>query len=171
MKTLTTIFATIVLTLGLGVSAEAQVAGFTKLGGETFDFDSQQGKVVVVAIGVRWLPLSKNQAAALNKLSAKYDPSKVAFFFVFTDTTSGPPQDLSTDIQLETFAKANSLTATLLRDPHGIASVKLFKPDQLPAFVVIGKDGKMVDDAITGLDPKTDISPAVALRIERALGK
>lgn len=169
MRTLTRIFSVFAFASALALSAHAQGAGFTKLGGEKFDFASQKGKVVVLAIGARWLPLSKNQAATLNKIYAKYDASKVSFYFVMVDTVSGPPIDSSTDAQLEEFAKVNRLAATVLRDPKGTTIIKLFKPDQLPAFVVLDRDGKIVGDAITGLDPKTDNAAILAERIDKAV--
>lgn len=153
------------------VSANAQTGGFAKLGGEKFDFASEKGKVVVVAIGARWLPLSKSQVTTLNKLAAKYDPAKVAFYFVMVDAASGEASDASSDAQLEAFAKANKLSATILRDPKGVISSKLFKPDQLPAFVILDKDGKMVGEAVTGIDPKTDNSGMLGERIDKAAGK
>lgn len=169
MKTLSNIFAILFFSAALFVSVNAQTGSFTKLGGEKFDFASEKGKVVVVAIGARWLPLSKNQASTLNKLSAKYDPAKVSLYFVMIDTLTDTSEDFSTDAQLEEFSKANKLTATVIRDPKGAASSKIFKPDQLPAFVVLGKDGKMVGEAITGIDPKADNAALVAAVIDKAV--
>lgn len=171
MKILSKILLLLAVSATVSAAVRAQTASFSKLGGDRFEFSSEKGKVVVVAIGARWLPLSKNQAAILNALAAKADPTEVTFYFVMVDSVSGAPQDVSTDAQLEEFAKTNKLTATLLRDPKGAASSKLFRPDQLPAFVILGRDGKMVGEAITGMDPKTDDSGTLGARIDRATGK
>lgn len=169
MKTLLTIFTALALTAVLAASVRAQGANYAKLGGERFDLDSQKGKVVVLAVGARWLPLSKNQAEVLNKLAAKYDAGKVSFYFVMVDLVTGPPMDVSTDVQLQDFAKANKLAATILRDPKAAVTSKNFKPDQLPAFIVLDKDGRMVGEAITGLDPKADNATVLAARIDKAV--
>lgn len=166
MKVLRNTIVLLILAIAGVASAAAQAPGFTKLGGGKFDFDSDKGKVVVVAIGARWLPLSVPQAAAMNKLSAKYAKDGVSFYFVMTDLLSGDPMDASTDGQLEEFAKEHRLNVVVLRDPRASVSTKLFKTDQLPAFVVLDRNGKMSGNPITGIDPKRDISPVVASRID-----
>lgn len=158
-----TAFLTILLFFAATAPADAQSEGFAKLGGARFDVGSERGKVVVLAVGARWLPFSKGQAATLNKLAARFDSSAVSLFFVMTDGAESP------DSRLEEFALLSKLNVPILRDPKGVQVDKLFKPEQMPAYLVIGKDGKRAGAPVTGFDIKADMEPVLAELIELAL--
>ena len=60
---------------------------FTSLDGDRIDVEAQKGKVVVMAIGASWLPLSEDQAGTVNKLARKYaGRDDVVFYFIATDS-------------------------------------------------------------------------------------
>ena len=67
----------------LGALAQTSL---TMLGGGKVDVEAQRGKVVVLAIGASWLPLSKDQAVITNKLAKKYAGRDVLIYFVATDS-------------------------------------------------------------------------------------
>ena len=58
MKTYKTIFAVLVITFALSAIAMAQTP-LTSLDGAKVDIQAQHGKVVILAIGASWLPLSR----------------------------------------------------------------------------------------------------------------
>lgn len=153
-----------ILVLLSAAVAGAQTPGFAKLDGSRFELGSQRDKVVVLALGARWLPFSKGQAATLNRLSAKFSENDAVFFFVMTDGQE------ATNAQMEEFARANKLTAQILRDPRGAAVEKLFSPEQMPAYIVIGRDGKMIGNPLTGFDLKADLTATISEMVEKAVG-
>lgn len=169
MKNIKLFFLTLSLVFAFIFSAQAQDVNFTTLGGEKIDLASEKGKVVVLAIGASWLPLSKNQAAAINKLKRKYTGSEVAFYFIATDSNVQKSKNYASNEQIQKFAESNQLTISILRDSDGVLSIKQYKVDQLPAFIILDKEGKLADGPFTGLDPKSDISVPLAAKIDKLL--
>ena len=78
MNKIKSIFAVLTLTLAVSISAftQSQNVSLPSLDGETVSLNNQKGKVIVLALGASWLPLSKNQVIVINKLSKKYICSK-----------------------------------------------------------------------------------------------
>jgi peroxiredoxin len=150
-------------------SASAQDVNFTTLGGDKIDLASEKGKVVVLAIGASWLPLSKNQATALNKLTRKYGGQDVAFYFIATDSNVQKSKNYASNEQIQKFAEANKLTISILRDSDGVLSIKQYKVDQLPAFIILDKQGRVADGPFTGIDPNSDISVSLSAKIDKLL--
>lgn len=169
MKNIKIIFAALSLVIAAAFSVSAQSVTFTSLGGEKIDLASQKGKVVVLAIGASWLPLSKDQATAINKLSRKYNGKDVAIYFIATDSASAKSKNYASDDQIQKFADTNKLTISVLRDSDGLQSVKKYKIDQLPAFIILDKEGALADGPFTGIDPKTDISVLLSQKIDKLL--
>ena len=122
----------------------------------------------MLAVGASWLPLSKDQAVIINKLVKRYGGQSVAIYWVSNDSDSTKSKNYATDEQLKAWADKNKLTATVLRDPAGQA-VKRFSVDQLPAFVVLDKTGKISGTSFGGIDPENDITPDIAARIDALL--
>jgi thiol-disulfide isomerase/thioredoxin len=171
MKNIKSILAVFSLVIVFALSASAQNVTFTSLGGEKIDLASQKGKVVVLAIGASWLPLSKDQAAAINKLSRKYNGRDVVFYFIATDSTSAKSKNYASDEQVRKFGETSKLTVSILRDADGVSTVKQYKIDQLPAFVILDKEGKLVGEPFSGVDsdPKNDISVLLSGKIDKVL--
>lgn len=149
----------------------AQSATLTALDGGSVSLNSQKGKVVVLAIGATWLPLSKNQAIVANKLSKKYLGKDVVIYFVATDSTSAKSKNFASNEAVQSFAANNKMTATVLRDSDGAATLKKFGVDQLPAFVVLDKDGKMIGEAFGGVTPngETELANQISMAIDKIL--
>ena len=150
-----------------GALAQSSLA-LKSLDGAMVDVQGQKNKVVVLAVGASWLPLSKDQAVITNKLARKYAGQAVTIYWVSNDSDNVKSKNYATDEQLKAFADKNKLTVTVLRDPTGQV-LKKFGVDQLPAFVVLDKTGKMSGGAFGGLDPESDITPDIAARIDSLL--
>lgn len=166
IKSLFLIFS-FVFALSLAVSAQTLPA----LDGAKIDVENQKDKVVVLAIGASWLPLSTQQAAITNKLAKKYAGRDVVVYFVATDSTTAKSKNYASDDELNSFVTRNKLTVPVLRDSDGTQTLKKYGVDQLPSFVILGKDGKPATEAFGGIgtDPKNDVSIPISQAIERIL--
>jgi thiol-disulfide isomerase/thioredoxin len=169
MKNIKSMLAVFGLLIAFSFAASAQNITFTSLDGAKVDLASEKGKVVVLAVGASWLPLSKDQASAINKLAKKYTGRDVAFYFIATDSTSAKSKNYASDDDIRLFGRNNKLTVTILRDSDGALSIKEYKIDQMPAFIIIDKQGKLAEGPFGGLDPKTDISAVLSQKIDKIL--
>ncbi|QQS41102.1 MAG: TlpA family protein disulfide reductase [Acidobacteriota bacterium] len=153
-------------------AAAAQNIIFTSLDGDRIDVEAHKGKVVVMAIGASWLPISDDQAATINKLAKKYSGrDDVIFYFIATDSASSKDKSFASDDDLLKFKARTKLAVSVLRDAGGQRSVERYNIDQLPAFIVLDKQGRPSGDPISGSDPfgKTDISQLVSKRVDSVL--
>jgi hypothetical protein len=62
------------------------------------------------------------------------------------------------------------MTAPILRDADGAATLKRFKVDQLPSFVVIDKQGNP-SEPYAGLDPDATATDNLANSIAQAIDR
>lgn len=136
--------------------------------GKAISSDDVRGQIVVLTIGASWLPLSRKQAEGLKKLANEYAKRGVVVYFVATDSDSPKSKNYATDAQLRSFSRRNDLNLTILRDPDGQVS-KLFGVDQVPAFVILDKNGQMVGSPIGGLDSNGDVLGQLAPHIDKVL--
>lgn len=138
------------------VSAQAQT-GFTltSLDGKTVTANDLNGKVVVLAVAASWVPLSQNEVKSMKQLAANHPD--VAFYWVFIDSTNPKSKNYATDDQLRQFARTHLLQMNVLRDSDG-AQMKKFGVTQVPAFVVLDKNGKRFGQPLEGVDPDGDSS-------------
>ena len=169
MKNIKFLLAVFILVFTFAFNASAQDIVFTSLGGEKINLASQKGKIIVLAIGASWLPLSANQAEAINKLAKKYNDTQVAFYFIATDSSIEKSKNYASDAAIRKFAESNKITISVLRDSEGALSIKNYKIDQMPAFIILDKNGKTVDGPFTGIDPKSDISILLEKKIDKLL--
>ncbi len=169
MKSIKLLLAIFSIVFVFAFSASAQDIIFTSLDGEKINLASQKGKVVVLAIGASWLPLSTQQAIAINKLAKKYNDTQVAFYFIATDSSAQKSKNYATDDQIRKFAASNKITISILRDSEGASSLKQYKIDQVPAFIILDKNGKTAEGPFTGIDPKSDISIPLSQKIDKLL--
>ena len=128
------------------------------------------GDVVVLAFGASWLPLSRTQVQGVQKLADEYADRDVRVYWVSTDSESPKSKNYATDGQLRDFARRNGLKVAVLRDPDG----ELFKRigverNQLPAVVILDKDGNMAGAPIGGLDPEGNLVAQLAPRLNKLL--
>lgn len=168
MKNIKSILAILSFVFVFSFATSAQNITFTSIEGQKIDLETQKGKVVVLAIGAQWLPLSNQQAVYINKLAKKYNGRDVVFYFISTDSTSEKSKNYASDDDIRKFATTNKLTVTILRDSEGANSLKRYKVDQLPSFVILDKEGK-VAGSFSGLDPKSDISVPISQAIDKIL--
>lgn len=169
MKTLKTILTTAGFAMLFALSTNAQSVNLTALDGGKVDVTAQRGKVVVLAVGATWLPLSKDQAIVTNKLAKKYAGRDVLIYFVATDSANAKSKNYASDDQIRAFATKNKVTSPVLRDSDGLLTLKRFSIDQLPSFVILDKNGKAAGDPFGGIDPDNDVSIAISKTIDKLL--
>lgn len=143
----------------------------TSLDGNRIDVQNQDGKVVVLAIGAAWLPLSGKQAEYTNALAKKYAGKNVAIYFVATDSTNAKSKNFADNATLRNFATTSKLNVPLLRDSDGVATLKKFKIDQVPTFIILDKNGNVAGEQFGGIttDAKYDVTAPIAKVIDRLL--
>ena len=165
LKSIALVFA-IVAVFAFAVLAQTPL---TRLDGGSVDVEAQKGKVVVIAIGASWLPLSNKQAEYTSVLVKKYAGKNVVFYFVVTDSTSAKSKNFASDDAVRKFAAANKLTIPVLRDSDGAFVLKQFKIDQVPSFVILDKTGNQSGEAFGGIDPKFDVTVPIGKKIDSLL--
>ena len=168
MKTLRCFIAILSITLVVVFAANAQT-NLTSLDGTRVNVEGQNGKVVVLAIGASWLPLSNKQAEYTNLLAKKYAGKNVVIYFVVTDSTNAKSKNFAGDEAVRKFATANKLTMSILRDSDGATVLKKFNIDQVPSFLILDKDGNQSGEAFGGIDPKFDVTVPISKKIDSLL--
>lgn len=168
MKNLNGFVTVFALSLVLAVAASAQTV-LTSLEGGRVDVEGQRGKVVVLAVGAAWLPLSGKQAEYTNTLAKKYAGKDVVIYFVATDSTSAKSKNYMSDADVRAFATKNKLGVTVLRDSEGATTLKKFAVEQVPSFVILDKNGNSIGEPYGGIDPKYDISIPISKAIDKLL--
>ena len=138
--------------------------------GQTISSESLHGEVAVLAFGASWLPLSRTQLQGIRKLADKYSERGVVVYWVSTDSESPKSKNYASDEQLRAFSKKYGLNVTVLRDPEGKLS-RQFKVDQLPAFVILDKQGHTAGSPVGGLDPEGDLVKQLSQPLEEVLNK
>lgn len=169
MKNIKSLLLTLSLVFVFSLLISAQTVTLNSLDGERVNVQGQRGKIVVLAIGASWLPLSSQQAVSLNKLAKKYAGRDVVFYFVATDSTSEKSKNYADDATIRKFAATNKLTVPILRDSDGAMTLKKYGIDQLPSFVILGKDGMPATESYVGMDPKNDITLAISRELDEIL--
>lgn len=168
MKTIKAFVAIFSLIMMLSVAALSQTV-LTSLDGSRVDIAAQRGKVVVLAIGAAWLPLSSRQAEFTNALARKYAGKNVVVYFVATDSANPKSKNYASAETLREFASSNRLTVPVLHDPDGAGTLKKFKVDQVPTFLILDKSGNIASDQFGGIttDAKYDVTVPIAKVIDR----
>jgi len=171
MRNIKSVLMILSFVFAFSIAASAQAVTLTSLDGEKVNVQGQKGKVVVLAIGASWLPLSNQQAVSINKLAKKYAGRDVVFYFVATDSTSAKSKNYADDDAIRKFAATNKLNVPILRDSDGAITLKKYGIDQLPSFVILGKDGKPATESYVGIDTdrKIDITTSISREIDEIL--
>ncbi len=138
------------------------------LDGQTITGQSLRGKVVVLAFGAAWLPLSRAQVEGVQKLADEYGKRGVEVFWVSTDSDSQKSKNYASDEQLRSFARKHGLKVAVLRDPEGQVS-KQMGVDQLPAVVILDRQGDVSGAPVGGLDPNGNLTEQLAPRLNKLL--
>lgn len=152
------------------VASPAQGAGFAfrNLDGRKVAANDFRGKVVVLAFGASWLPLSRAQVQGVQQLANEFGGRGVEVFWVSTDSEQAKSKNFASDEQLRSFATKNNLRINILRDPDGAIS-KGLGVDQLPTIVIFDKQGNVSGAPIGGLDPQGNLVEKLKPRIEGLL--
>src|SRR5688500_9157143 len=103
MKTLRVFIAVSGIMLALTFAAGAQT-NLTSLDGTRVNIEGQNGKVVVLAIGASWLPLSGKQAEFTAALAKKYSGKNVVIYFIATDSANPRSKNYASADTLRKFA-------------------------------------------------------------------
>lgn len=158
----------LILLGALGASAQTVL---TSLDGARIDVENQRGKVVVLAIGASWLPLSGKQAEAANTLAKRYTGKNVVVYFVATDSANAKSKNFASMDAMRRFATASKLSVPILLDPDGVATLTKFRIDQVPMFVILDKNGNVAAEQFGGIttDAKYDVTVPMAKVIDRLL--
>ena len=158
------------LTITFAVAAAAQIV-LTTIDGGRVDLDNQKGKVVVLAVGAAWLPLSAKQADYTNALAKKYAGKNVVVYFIATDSANPKSKNYASADMLRKFGFANKLNVPVLQDPDGVATLKKFNVDQVPTFIILDKNGKLASEQFGGIttDAKYDITIPISKVIDKLL--
>jgi thiol-disulfide isomerase/thioredoxin len=165
IKRFITIFG---LTAAFVIAASAQT-NLTAVDGTRVDVQGQHGKVVVLAVGACWLPLSAKQAEYTNSLAKKYAGKNVVFYFVATDSSNAKSKNFADDAIVKKFAFDNKLGMPVLRDYDGAATLRRFRIEQVPSFVILDKNGVLSGDPFGGIDPKYDVTVPISRVIDKLL--
>lgn len=168
MKTLKGFIAILSMVTAAAFAVSAQT-NLSSLDGSRVNVEGQTGKVVVLAIGASWLPLSDKQAEFTNTLAKKYAGREVVVYFVATDSANVKSKNFATNDAIRKFATDNKLTATILRDSDGTATLKKFNVEQVPSFVILDKTGKQIGTPFGGIDPKYDVTVPISKVIDKLL--
>lgn len=168
MKTIKFFAAAFVLTAALALAGAAQTP-LVGLDGSNVDVQGQRGKVVILALGASWLPLSAKQAEYTNLLAKKYAGRDVVVYFVSTDSTAAKSKNFASNDDIKKFATTNKLSVSVLRDSDGAATLRKFNVDQIPSFVILDKNGNMVGDPFGGIDPKYDVTVPISKAVDKIL--
>lgn len=172
MRKTKTFLLSLAVIAAFSAAVSAQNIVFTSLDGDRVDVEANKGKVVVMAIGASWLPISDDQAAAINKLARKYSGrDDIVFFFIATDSASSKDRSYASDDDLRKFKNRTKLAVSILRDAGGQKTVERYSIDQLPAFIILDKQGRPSGEPISGSDPfgKTDIALLISKRVDSVL--
>jgi thiol-disulfide isomerase/thioredoxin len=156
------------LLLATSVASSAQTS-LSALSGGNIDVQGQRGKVVILAMGASWLPLSNKQAEYTNMLARRYTGKNVVVYFVATDSTNAKSKNYATNSDIEKFIAGSKLTVPVLRDSDGTVTLRKFSVDQLPSFVILDKQGNVSGSAFGGIDPKFDVTIPISKAVDRLL--
>lgn len=143
---------------------------FRAIDGSDVSSESLRGDVVVLAFGASWLPLSRAQAQGVQQLADEYGGRGVRVFWVSTDSESPKSRNHATDEQLRAFARKHGLKVSVLRDPEGEVFKRLgVEGNQLPAIVLLDKQGNVSGEPIGGLDPEGNLVRQLKERLSALL--
>ena len=169
MRNIKTFLGVLSIVFAFTFATSAQNLTLNSLDGGKINVQGQKGKVVILAIGASWLPLSNQQAIFTNKLAKKYAGRDVVIYFVTTDSTSAKSKNFASDEDIRKFAATNKMNVPVLRDSDGAVTLKKFGIDQLPSFVILDKDGNPATEPYGGIDPKSDITLSIAQQVDKLL--
>ena len=154
--------------MALAAVSAAQTS-FVSIDGAKVDLAAQKGKVVILAVGASWLPLSAKQAEYTNILAKRYAGKNVVVYYVATDSLEPKSKNFATNDDIAKFVAANKLIVPVLRDSNGTVILKAYGIDQLPSFVILDKSGARSGEPFGGIDPKFDVTIPISRAVDKLL--
>ncbi len=131
-----------------------------------------RGDVVVLAFGASWLPLSREQVKGVQELADQFAERDVRVYWVSTDSDKPQSKNYASDEQLRDFAKKYGLKIAVLRDPDGALFKRVGVPgNQLPAVVILDRDGSVHGEPQAGLDPKGKLADQLSATLNEMLAR
>ncbi|MEP6925680.1 MAG: TlpA disulfide reductase family protein [Pyrinomonadaceae bacterium] len=149
--------------------SQKQTVSLQNLDGSTLTVGNLKGKVTILAIGATWLPLSKQQAIIVNQLQQSYGKRDVAIYFVSTDASDVKSKNYADNAKIKSFGERNKISTAILRDTEG-TTMKFYNLDQIPAFVILNKDGEIAG-VVTGLGTEEDSTKNTVAQISAQIDK
>lgn len=169
MKSFKSFITSFALGLVLASAAYSQTS-LTTLDGSRLDVQAQNGKVVILAIGASWLPLSSKQADISNAIAKRYAGKDVVVYFVATDSSNAKSKNFASDDTLKKFAFDKKVNAIVLRDPDAAIVTRNFKIEQVPSFVVLDRSGHLAGLPFGGIDadpnPRFDLMGRISKLVD-----
>lgn len=142
---------TIILAFAIAVLAQTPAITLRTADGGSFNLSDKRGRVVVLAFGATWVPLSSKELPALQKLADRYAGRKVDVYWVSINSAKPGARNAATDDELKAFATRNSLRLPVLRDPDQTA-FRALGVANLPTLIIIDREGKVAHKHV-GFDP------------------
>lgn len=150
-----------------GASAPADFS-LRSIDGQTVTAQSLRGKVVVLAFGASWLPLSRTQLQSVRKLADQYNDRGVVVYWISTEGDQSKAKNYASDEQVRAFAQKYGPDIAILRDPDMEVAKKLGAVE-LPSIVILDKQGNPSGEPIKGLDADGNQMGQLASRLEKIL--
>lgn len=150
-----------------GASGPAEFS-LRSVDGQTVTSQSLRGKVVVLAFGASWLPLSRTQLQGVKKLADQYNDRGVVVYWVSTEPDKSNAKNYASDEQLRAFGKKYGMDVAVLRDPDMVVAKKLGAVE-LPSVVILDKQGNPSGEPIKGLDPDGNQMGQLANQLDKIL--
>jgi peroxiredoxin len=142
---------TLILIFALNAFAQAPSVTLRMADGGSFSLADQRGKIVVLAFGATWAPLSSKELPALQKLADRYSARRVDFYWVSINSLKAGARNAATDAELKSFATKYGLKIPVLRDPDQSA-FRALGVENVPTLIVIDRAGKVAHKHV-GFDP------------------
>jgi peroxiredoxin len=142
---------TIILAFALTALAQTPAITLRTTDGGSFNLSDKRGRVVVLAFGATWVPLSAKELPALQKLADRYTGRKVDVYWVSINSAKPGARNAATDAELKAFATKNGLRLPVLRDPDQTA-FRALGVENLPTLIIIDREGKVAHKHV-GFDP------------------
>jgi len=143
-------FALLGMALAIGVFAQAPQVTLRTTDGCLVDLSQQRGRIVVLAFGATWVPMTDKNLDAFQRLADRYAGHGIDFYWVSTNSMKKKAKGFVSDDGLEDFASEVGLRLPILRDSDRTA-FRAFGLDVLPAVIVIDREGQ-VRLKMVGLD-------------------
>lgn len=134
------LIAIILSVFSVAALAQSPAVSLRSVDGATVNLADQRGKVVVLAFGATWVPLSAKELPALQKLADRYAGRNVSFYWVSINSLKSGTRTYAADADLKAFATKYGLKLTVLRDPDQTA-FRAFSVESLPTLVVLDRNG------------------------------